>query len=61
MTGQSKLTVIPLTLPDACAAVDRWHGRHRRPQGRRFSLGVLDLNGDISLYDFVTLITGVTP
>ncbi|WP_223290868.1 XF1762 family protein [Streptomyces avicenniae] len=37
-----KLTVVPLTLADAGAAVDRWHRHHRRPQGHRFSLGVLD-------------------
>ncbi|MFI7890935.1 XF1762 family protein [Streptomyces sp. CACIS-1.16CA] len=45
MTAQSRLTVIPLTLADAATAVDRWHRHHRRPQGHRFSLGVLDDTG----------------
>lgn len=45
MTAQSRLTVIPLTLADAAATVDRWHRHHRRPQGHRFSLGVLDDTG----------------
>jgi len=45
VTAQSRLTVIPLTLADAAAAVDRWHRHHRRPQGHRFSLGVLDDTG----------------
>lgn len=39
--GAQRLTVVPLGFADACAAVDRWHRHHRRPQGHKFSLGVL--------------------
>jgi hypothetical protein len=39
--GAQRLTVVPLSFADACAAVDRWHRHHRRPQGHKFSLGVL--------------------
>lgn len=38
---QTRLTVVPLTLADACTVVDRLHRHHRRPQGHKFSLGVL--------------------
>jgi hypothetical protein len=40
--GQQKLTVIPLTLKDACAVVDRLHRHHKRPQGHKWSHGVID-------------------
>ncbi|MFJ4680565.1 XF1762 family protein [Kitasatospora sp. NPDC088783] len=36
------LTVVPLSLADARAAVTRLHRHHRPPQGHKFSLGVLD-------------------
>jgi hypothetical protein len=39
--GAERLTVVPLGFADACTAVDRWHRHHRRPQGHKFSLGVL--------------------
>lgn len=44
---QTRLTVIPLTLADACDLVDRLHRHHRRPQGHRFSLGVLRADGTL--------------
>ncbi|WP_259454408.1 XF1762 family protein [Streptomyces ginkgonis] len=44
---QQRLRVVPLTLADAADAVDRWHRHHRRPQGHRFSLGVLDEAGHL--------------
>jgi hypothetical protein len=43
--GQQKLTVIPLTLADASAVVDHLHRHHKKPQGHKFSLGVLDETG----------------
>ncbi|MEY9839407.1 XF1762 family protein [Streptacidiphilus sp. EB103A] len=39
------LTVIPLTFAQACIVVDRLHRHHRRPQGHRYSLGVVDADG----------------
>jgi hypothetical protein len=39
--SQQKLTIIPLPLRDAADAVDRLHRHHNRPQGHKFSLGVL--------------------
>ncbi|WP_220729502.1 XF1762 family protein [Streptomyces radicis] len=41
------LTIVPLTLADAAEVVDRWHRHHKRPQGHRFSLGVLDMDGHL--------------
>lgn len=35
------LTVVPLSFDAACAAVDRLHRHHRRPQGHKFSIGLL--------------------
>ncbi|WP_199836972.1 MULTISPECIES: XF1762 family protein [unclassified Streptomyces] len=38
---QSRLTIVPLMFAEACEAVDRIHRHHRRPQGHRFSIGVV--------------------
>ena len=40
--GQSKLTVVPLTLASANAGIARWHRHHKPVVGHRFSIGVLD-------------------
>ncbi|GAA2192795.1 XF1762 family protein [Streptomyces bangladeshensis] len=40
--GQQKLTVIRLSFAEACAAVDRLHRHHKKPQGHMWSHGVLD-------------------
>lgn len=45
--GQQRLTVIPLSFADACDAVDRFHRHHKRPQGHKFSLGVLLPDGSL--------------
>lgn len=45
--GQVRLTVIPLQLQDAGDAVDRFHRHHKRPQGHKFSLGVLRPDGSL--------------
>ena len=45
--GQSKLTVIPLTLASANAGIVRWHRHHKAVVGHRFSLGVLDEIGTL--------------
>jgi hypothetical protein len=45
--GQQRLTIIPLTFRDACDAVDQLHRHHKRPQGHRFSLGVLRPDGTL--------------
>jgi hypothetical protein len=39
--GAQLLTVVPLGFADACAAVERWHRHHGKPQGHKFSLAVL--------------------
>lgn len=44
---QSRLTVIPLTLASANAAIVRWHRHHKPVLGHRFSLGVLDDTGTL--------------
>jgi hypothetical protein len=45
LPGQQKLTVIPLTLADACAVVDRLHRHHKKPQGHKWSHCVIDEAG----------------
>lgn len=40
--GQQRLTVIPLTLKDAQAVVNRLHRHHKKPQGHKWSHGVID-------------------
>jgi len=40
-----KLTVIPIELSEANAAVAAWHRHHKPCQGHRFSLGVVDDDG----------------
>lgn len=45
--GQQKLTVVPLLFPDACAVVDRLHRHHKKPQGHKWSHGVLDEAGTL--------------
>ncbi|MFZ4240731.1 XF1762 family protein [Streptomyces murinus] len=45
--GQVRLTIVPLPFKDARAAVDRFHRHHRRPQGHKFSLGVLRPDGSL--------------
>lgn len=42
---QDRLTIVPLTLDDACEVVDRLHRHHRKPRGHRFSIGVRRPNG----------------
>lgn len=42
---QTRLTVIPLSFADACATVDRLHRHHKKPQGHKWSHGVLDEAG----------------
>ncbi|MEV0602183.1 XF1762 family protein [Streptomyces sp. NPDC050315] len=42
-----RLTVVPLSLADACDAVDALHRHHKRPQGHKFSLGVLRPDGSL--------------
>jgi hypothetical protein len=44
---QTRLTVIPLTFADACATVDRLHRHHKKPQGHKWSHGVLDETGTL--------------
>lgn len=39
--------VIPLELAEANALVDRWHRHHKPSQGHRFSLGVIDNDGNL--------------
>lgn len=41
------LTVVPLSFQDACAAVDRLHRHHRRPQGHKFSIGLTNSAGTV--------------
>lgn len=45
MRDSVKLTVIPIELSEANAAVDAWHRHHQPCQGHRFSLGVVDDDG----------------
>ncbi|MET8983248.1 XF1762 family protein [Streptomyces sp. NPDC004539] len=42
---QERLTIVPLTFREACDIVDLLHRHHRRPQGHRFSIGVLRPDG----------------
>lgn len=45
--GQQRLTVIPLAFADACTVVDRLHRHHRKPQGHKWSHGVVDEAGTV--------------
>ena len=45
--GQSRLTVIPLTLAAANDGIRLWHRHHKAVVGHRFSLGVLDESGTL--------------
>ena len=40
------LKIIPLELSEANALVKQWHRHHKRVQGHRFSLGVMDLKSE---------------
>ena len=42
-----RLHIRPLSFKEACEFVDQHHRHHARPQGHKFSLGVLDENGDL--------------
>ena len=41
------LRIIPLELSEANALVAKWHRHHRPTQGHRFSIGVMDNDGNI--------------
>ena len=41
------LRVVPLELKKANALVDAWHRHHKPAQGHRFSLGLIDLEGNL--------------
>lgn len=47
MTTQQQLTIVPLKLRQACDLVDELHRHHKKPQGHRFSLGVLRPDGSL--------------
>jgi len=47
LQGQSRLTVIPLTLAAANDGIRLWHRHHKAVVGHRFSLGVLDESGTL--------------
>lgn len=47
MGGQSKLTVVPISLAEANAFVSRHHRHHRPVVGHKFSIGVADAEGAI--------------
>jgi len=42
-----KLTVVPLELKEANEFIEQHHRHHKRVQGHRFSIGVIDQNGQI--------------
>lgn len=44
---QPRLTVIPLELKEANQLVANWHRHHQPAQGHRFSLGVIDQDGEL--------------
>lgn len=47
VTTGPRLHVRPLSFKDACAFVEAHHRHHAKPQGHKFSLGVLTEDGDL--------------
>lgn len=40
-----KLSVVPLELREANTLIEKWHRHHKRVQGHRFSIGIVDEDG----------------